>query len=228
MRKIACVLLAVGLVLGSIVASAESGYVSLPVQDVGRATLLDVRSNLKIKVVKFAGSTTGEMVVKLHNTGPAAETFSSRGLYFVPRVPAEHPERAPQRQGSAGPFVVVQADGSVKKVSSLEVKSGAIVQLKLQVFCLDSHRPSPRIGHRFDVATQRLPTNLSNAIESKAKGILKGNPESATYLIQRGVWGLRNKSWVKLQGERSGERRVRPGAPSAAQLFHLQAPQGQR
>jgi hypothetical protein len=143
-------------------------------------------------------------VVDVRNKGKRAATFDAKGLYFVPRG---DPERAPQRLGAAGPFEQEQ-QGSWERKEKVKVKPGQAMRLKLQVFCLDSHRSSPGSAQGFSVARKRLPKNLRKKISGGAQGILKGAADvpSANSAIQGHVWKTRNKKWIKLEGERKSEK----------------------
>jgi hypothetical protein len=52
---------------------------------------------LSWQIGRYAGSTNGELTVRVKNTGKSAQTFDARGLYFVPRMKADE---APQRLGA--------------------------------------------------------------------------------------------------------------------------------
>ncbi|MFT7621514.1 MAG: hypothetical protein ACI9WU_000677, partial [Myxococcota bacterium] len=59
------------------------------------------QSPVKLRIVKYTGSTNGGMIVEVRNTGSSAAEFTADGLFFVPKGDAES---APQRLGAAGPF----------------------------------------------------------------------------------------------------------------------------
>jgi hypothetical protein len=154
---------------------------------------------IEIRFIRYTGGSSGKMIVDIRNKSPKRATFKAKGLFFVPQGDAE---RAPQRLGAAGPF---EAKG--QQLNSIKLKAGATKRLKLQVFCLDSHRSSPSSGQNFKVAQKRLPKQLQNTIESGAKGILrKAKGGAANSEIQSHVWKTRNKKWIKLEGERKSEK----------------------
>jgi hypothetical protein len=196
-RLVFCLTAAVFVIALSGVASARSRYVAVP-------ALHGKRMPLEIRFVQYTGGSTGKIVVDVRNTGKHAATFDAAGLYFVPQG---DPERAPQRLGAAGPFEQEQ-QGSWERREKARIKPGQTVRLKLQVFCLDSHRSSPGTSQGFSVARKRLPRDLRKTIHSGAQGILKGAADvpSANNEIQSHVWKTRNKKWIKLQGERKSEK----------------------
>lgn len=184
--------------LGS--AQARSGYGSLP-------ALGGKGKTLRIKIIGYKG---GKMHVKVRNVGRASVAFRADGLFFVP---AGKPERAPQRMGAAGPMEVSEA-GTWKRKMAHRIGAKKTATFRLDVFCLDSHRASPSDGQAFSVAKKRLPKRLrrkivegSNRIYRKAKRYKRPSRRA----IQGYIWKTRNKRWIKLQGERKGEktRRVR-------------------
>ena len=159
---------------------------------------------MKIRFVKYTGGASGRMIVEVRNDAKRTQKFAAKGLYFVP---GGDPDKAPQRLGAAGPFEANEGQ-QWKRKESVSIKPGATMRLKLQVFCLDSHRSSPGSSQKFSVARKRLPKQLSGQISSGAKGILRRHkaPSAATSAIQSHVWKTRNKKWIKLQGERKKEK----------------------
>jgi len=154
---------------------------------------------IEIRFIRYTGGASGKMIVDVRNKGQQGTTFRAKGLFFVPQGDAEG---APQRLGAAGPF---ETNG--QQMDSLRLTPGATKRLKLQVFCLDSHRSSPSAGQGFKVAKQRLPKNLQDTIEGGARGILrKAKGGAANSEIQSHVWKTRNKQWIKLEGERKQEK----------------------
>ena len=163
------------------------------------------KSSMKVKFVRYTGGTNGHIVVDVKNVGKASARFQAQGLYFVPDG---SPEQAPQRLGAAGPFQV-REQGDWKDKEKLSLKAGETRQLKLQVFCLDSHRSSPDGEQGFSVARERLPRELRRTISSGAEQILEKNGKkmpAAKGAIQSHIWSTRNKKWIKLQGERKQEK----------------------
>jgi hypothetical protein len=178
------------------------GPVALPALD-------GVASPLQIEIVGYNGSTNGEMLVRVKNPSAKAATFVPRGLYFVPDG---DPEQAPQRLGAAGPFSVTRND-KVEQVEKLVIPAGATSEVSLQVFCIDSHRPSPSSATPFSLAKTRLPKQLHTQIEAQTKVALRksgGKMPAAKPAIQQEVWAARNKAWIKLDGERADEKAAAP------------------
>lgn len=198
MRALASLSVALGLLHLPLAGQAGEDFAPVPAED-GKKTSLQIRQ------VDFSGGASGQIVVEVRNQGQQAQAFEARGLYFVPKGSAQS---APQRVGAAGPFEL-QEGQSWKRKQRLEIQPGQTVKLKLQVFCLDSHRGSPGKSQGFKVARQRLPKQLSAEIEEGAQRILRtkaGNPAEATGDIQSHVWTSRNKKWIKLEGERANEK----------------------
>ena len=167
---------------------------------------LDGRKNtLKIRFVEYTGGSSGRMVVDVRNGGAKSERFAAKGLFFVPEG---DPDKAPQRLGAAGPFEVTGDDDNSDPKNSVWLPPGATRRLKLQVFCLDSHRSSPGASQRFRIAAKRLPKTLRNQIEDGAQGFVREHKgkSSANGAIQSHVWKTRNKKWIKLEGERAFEK----------------------
>ncbi len=185
-------------------AQARSGYKRMP-------ALGGKGKTLRLKIVGYKG---GKMHVKVHNVGKATVTFRADGLYFVPRG---DPEKAPQRMGAAGPMEVSEG-GSWKRRQKHRIRARATATIRLDVFCLDSHRSSPSDGQAFSVARKRLPKKLrrkivqgSNLIYRKARRAKRPSRSN----IQGYIWKTRNKKWIRLQGERKGEKvRRKRRAPS--------------
>lgn len=186
---------------GPAVAKATA-FVALP-QEGDRPTKLEIR------LLRYEGGTNGQALVEIKNTGKGAEVFVATGLYLVPDG---DPGSAPQRLGAAGPFEV-QRPGGWQAEERLKVAPGVTERLRLQVFCIDSHRASPGQGQGFKVGKARLPAALSEKIAARTKRVIDANGgriESSIGSIQGEVWKARNEAWVPLEGERSDEK----GAPS--------------
>lgn len=202
MTRLVMVAITTALLLGlSTMAQARSGYKRLP-------ALGGKGRTLRIKIIGYKG---GKMHVKVRNVGTKRATFKADGLYFVPDGNAE---RAPQRMGAAGPMEVSVA-GAWKRKMAHGIGAKGTATFRLDVFCLDSHRASPSDGQAFSVARKRLPKALrrkivqgSNRIYRKARRYKRPSPRGA---IQGYIWKVRNKRWIKLQGERRNEksRRIR-------------------
>ncbi len=198
-------LVVLGLFAPALALAAPGGFAPLP-------PLAGQTTRLQIRVLRYTGGVHGKMIVEVKNPGAERESFSARGLYFVPELPAE---QAPQREGAAGPFEVASRRGP--RATTAAVAPGATLALQLHTYCLDSHRASPTGRERFRVARARLPASLATRIEAGAAGILRvhvDNPDAASGAIQNLVWEARNRAWLVLEGERPGER---PAAPPASQ-----------
>lgn len=168
--------------------------------------------DLKIRVVRYDGSTNGKMVVDVRNTGKTSTRFVAEGIYFIP---TGNPEKAPQRLGAAGPFTVVGRKADPSSLQELVLQPGETRQLQLDVFCIDSHRSSPSSSTGFSVAGKRMPKELRQTIASDAAKIIrrnKGDVEKSKSEIQSTTWQARDRKWIKLEGERKQEK----AAPSPA------------
>jgi hypothetical protein len=144
---------------------------------------------LKLTVLEYKGGTNGAMSVEVSNPSSAPADFNSQGLYFVPE---ENANNAPQRLGAVGH-------------PAISVPAGKSVKLQLDVYCIDSHRRSPKSGDKFHLAGTRMPQSLSNDI---AKETRKAADQHGGYAapaakssIQSEVWKQRDKKWLKLEGE---------------------------
>jgi hypothetical protein len=160
---------------------------------------------LTIRVVRYDGSTNGAITVEVQNPSQEPRDFSARGLYFVPQT---NPDRAPQRLGAVGPFSVRSA-GRSKRVDRLTVEPGATERLTLDVYCIDSHRPSPTSKTPFRVAKDRVPPQLTRAIDTDARRSAERfggvSAPAAKSVVQSEVWKNRDKKWIELDGEGSQE-----------------------
>lgn len=194
---------AVGLALPLAALAAPPGFSDLPSRS-------DDKSPIQLRIVKYAGSTNGGMIVEVKNTGQTGADFTADGLFFVPDV---DPEKAPQRLGAAGPFEVKTRTGW-RDEENLRLAPGQTARLKLQVFCIDSHRGSPSSATPFRLARKRLPRELRQEIERGTKVLLKnGKVKNAKHIkgdVQGHVWKTRDKKWVPIEGERANEK----GSPS--------------
>ncbi len=194
--------------------SASPDFVPIP-----GATAKAKASKLKLRVVGYTGSTNGEMIVEVLNDSRSAEDFNPAGLYFVPKG---DPEVAPQRLGATGPFEIADGEGW-KDAKGLKLGAGKSQKVKLQVFCIDSHRPSPSTATPFGLAGDRMPQELRAEVETGTQAILKankvGNAKHVKGEVQSHMWKTRDKKWIKLHGERKKEK-----AGSQRQMFE-NAPQ---
>ena len=181
------------------VAAGPPGFGKLP-------TLNGKKSPIKLRVVEYTGSTNGGMVIEVRNDGAKKAAFSAKGLFFVPNV---NPDDAPQRLGAAGPFERATEAGW-KVTKRLELAPGQTERLKVQVFCIDSHRASPSSSTPFRLASKRLPKELSQKIEAGTQRLMKARKaRSAKGIsgdVQGHVWKTRNKKWIRLEGERKNEK----------------------
>lgn len=162
-------------------------------------------TGLELRIVSYDGATNGELRVEVRNPGAQAATFSPVGLYFIPNV---RTDLAPQRLGAVGTLQLRSNEGW-KRRDDVSVAPGASAQLKLDVYCIDSHRPSPTSGTPFRLAKDRMPKQLARDIDTATKmkaaplgGIGAPNAKSA---VQTEVWENRNKAWYKLDGEGAQE-----------------------
>ncbi|MBA3501064.1 MAG: hypothetical protein M4D80_00090 [Myxococcota bacterium] len=160
-------------------------------------------SKLQVRAVEYNGSTNGTLTVQVKNTEKTAQTFVATGLYFVPEG---DPDKAPQRLGAVGPMQMA-TDG--KETSELVIPAGGTVEVKLDVFCIDSHRPSPSPVNRFNIGASKLPKELAATIEQRANTAVTKAKESGAAAprpaaksdIQGEVWRSRDAKWVELDGE---------------------------
>jgi hypothetical protein len=159
---------------------------------------------LQIRATTYNGSTNGALTVEIKNLTKTAQKFSAAGLYFIPEGDADN---APQRLGAVGPMQVVAEND--KEVSELVIAAGATVEVKLDVFCIDSHRASPSPQNVFNVGTTRMPKELVQTIEGRADKAVRAKAATgaraprpaAKQDIQSEVWKSRDAKWIKLEGE---------------------------
>lgn len=179
--------------------AAADSFTAVPALD-GKA------EPLRIRFVQYDGSTNGQMVVEVENTSKRRVTFRAEGLYFVPKG---DPEAAPQRLGAAGPIVeIIELEDTVH-LEGVALAPGQRKQLRLEVFCIDSHRASPTPKTRFAIAAERLPKKLRQTIDSGNKQILQANKNDVAKskaAIQSHMWETRDADWVELDGERKQEK----------------------
>jgi hypothetical protein len=175
-------------------ASAETRTFDVPSHE-GKAT------PLKMRVVGYKGGTNGAITVEVLNPGKASSQFAAQGLYFVPETDTND---APQRLGAVGPLRI-RSDGKWRTDQSVAVPPAGAVTLELDVYCIDSHRRSPKTGDRFRLAQTRMPRELAREIHeesSKAAGAMGGfAAPAAKSAVQSQVWKARDKKWLKLEGE---------------------------
>jgi len=181
-------------------AQADGPYAAIPPSKSGGPP-----SGVSLRIVKYDGATNGVLEVEVKNTRAETTQFSARGLYFVPQGNADE---APQRLGAVGPFSVKTERGWERR-ESLPLAPGAKATLKLDVYCIDSHRGSPSSSTSFRVAKDRVPEALSNDIARDAEGAARGyggvSAPAAKGAVQSQVWKNRDKKWLKLDGEGAQE-----------------------
>ena len=185
-------------------AQSRAGFVPVP------AVAGEKAPTLSLAIVKYDGSTNGEISVRVKNTGKEPQRFFAQGLYFVPQVATD---RAPQRLGAVGPMqaptTAQQSAGSSARVDDLTIAPGATVDVKLDVFCIDSHRASPTSETPFALAGERLPAQLAKAIDSDARKAADSvggfAAPAAKSTVQGEVWKRRDEKWVPLEGEGTQE-----------------------
>jgi len=185
---------------------------------------LDAKAqNLQIRFVRYDGAVNGGMVVDVKNVGRTSERFVADGLFFVP---TGDPEQAPQRQGAAGPFQELQNGKAGKHQEVTTLAPGETKRLSLATFCIDSHRGSPGPTTQFTVAKDRLPKRLRQEMQVSNQRILHengGDVSKAKPAIQSNMWNVRDKAWIKLEGERKNEKSAHPH-PQTNQAPMNQAP----
>ena len=161
------------------------------------------RSGLLLQVLHYDGATNGTVTVQVKNPTAAAQDFSPRGLFFVPDVDPDH---APQRLGAVGSLL---QKGAKDRADTLRLGPGQSATLMLDVFCIDSHRPSPSSSTPFRVGKERMPRQLSQSIDSNTKAAATSlggvNAPPAKSAVQQEVWKTRDQKWIKLDGEGSQE-----------------------
>jgi hypothetical protein len=189
-------LLVVGGLLIGLPAHADNSFAPIPAdQTGGRPTGLEMR------IVKYEGGTNGIITVDVRNGNKQATEFTAKGLYFVPTANAD---TAPQRLGAVGPFQQKTGDGW-QRAEKTSIPAGATVQLKLDIYCIDSHRGSPSASTSFRIAKDRVPKDLSQAIDQAATAATAGkggvSAPANKPAVQSEVWTTRDRKWIKLDGE---------------------------
>jgi hypothetical protein len=160
-------------------------------------------AKLEVRAIQYDGAVNGRLHVQVRNPAKTAQKFSAQGLYFVPEG---NPDTAPQRLGAVGPMQIAN-DG--KEVSEVDVAPGATLEVVLDVFCIDSHRPSPSPQNSFNIGAKRMPRELAQTIETRADAAVaaeraqgKAAPRpAAKSAIQGEVWRSRDSKWIELDGE---------------------------
>lgn len=187
-------------------ALADKGYRAVPAEAASHGEKADANAKLaatglELRAVSYDGSVNGELTVEVKNTSKSEQTFIATGLYFVPQGDAD---KAPQRLGAVGPMQIAGDDGA-QRVEKLAIPAGKAVTVKLDVFCIDSHRPAPTSENKFSLGSKRLPAKLRNTIESRSKLVVDEvggyAAPAAKSRVQAEVWGARDADWIKIDGE---------------------------
>ena len=91
----------------------------------------------------------------------------------------------------------------------MKIAPGASVKANLDVYCIDSHRSSPSSTTPFRIAKERLPPQLTQAIDAEAKTVsapLGGvSAPPAKSAVQSTVWRNRDAKWIPVEGESKQE-----------------------
>lgn len=190
-------IVAVSLILGVVLAAAPAlaDRRFHPVPGKGKT------APVALRVVAYDGATNGVLTVELKNRTGATQRFSADGLYFVPDG---DPDTAPQRLGAVGPIEIARGD-KLARETAVTLAPGETIEVRLDVFCIDSHRSSPSSANTFTIGKTRMPKALSKRIESttriaadEAGGYAAPAAKAA---IQSEVWKQRDKAWIELDGE---------------------------
>lgn len=156
-------------------------------------------NGLQMRVVRYNGGTNGAITVEVKNPTGAPLEFAAAGVFFVPNM---DPDKSPQRLGAVGPFI---RTGKQDREDKLTLGANESAELTLDVYCIDSHRPSPNSQTPFRIAAERMPRELSQGIDVNTKAAAKSyggvNAAPAKSAVQSEVWNTRNKKWIKLDGE---------------------------
>jgi hypothetical protein len=156
-------------------------------------------NGLLMRVVQYDGSTNGSITVEVKNPTDASTAFGAQGLFFVPQGDPDH---APQRLGAVGP---IRTAGKNDGADSRPIAAGKTERFTLDVYCIDSHRSSPSSETPFRVSKERMPRQLSQAIDSNTKAAAQSYggvaQPAAKSSVQGEVWKSRDQKWIKLDGE---------------------------
>jgi len=111
---------------------------------------------------------------------------------------------APQRVGAVGSFRVKTTQGWESR-EKLTLAAHTTAQIKLDVYCIDSHRGSPSSATGFHVGKSRIPKPVSEAIDRDARRVAEPlggmSTPHAKQAVQQEVWKNRDAHWVPLDGE---------------------------
>jgi hypothetical protein len=180
----------------SLSAVAKPAFAPLPPEKPG-----DGPTGLLAQIVAYDGNTNGELTLDVQNPTGAPIDFVATGLFFVP---TGDPDKSPQRLGAVGSYQV-RKEEKWSRQEKIAIPAGATVRTRLDVYCIDSHRPSPTSSTPFRLAKDRVPVNISQNIYKNAKkasetmgGMAAPAAKSA---VQGEVWKTRDSKWVPLEGE---------------------------
>jgi len=177
-------------------AHAATPFAPIPADQTGGNT-----TGLEMRVVDYSGSVNGVIEVEVKNPTSQPVEFTAKGIYFVPDGNAD---RAPQRLGAVGQFLV-QTGKTWQRAKMTSIPAAASAHLKLDVYCIDSHRGSPSSTTSFHLAKTRMPHQVFEAIDhdSAAAAALMGgvSAPAAKSTVQSEVWKDRDAHWVPLDGE---------------------------
>lgn len=188
-------------ILGSVLCAlpamaGERDFTPIPAEQTGGKA-----SGLQLRIVRYDGGTNGVLTVEVKNPRAQAVEFAAKGLYFVPD---EQADKAPQRLGAVGPFSVDTGQGKQRR-ERVVVPPGDTVQVKLDVYCFDSHRRSPTSSTPFRLAKDRVPAKIVQDIardaDSAAASLGGVSSPRAKSAVQSEVWKNRDKKWIELEGE---------------------------
>ena len=185
--------------LVSSTAHAAKGFAPVPAMHGEKAQPFELR------IVSYDGSTNGALTVEVRNKTKTAAKFDAQGLYFIPQM---SPNNAPQRLGAAGQLQT-QNQNVWTYGENITIAAGETLRIKLDVFCIDSHRASPTSETPFALAKDRLPQQLSSNIRSSAKKAADAvggyAAPAAKSSMQGEVWRNRDEKWIELEGEGTQE-----------------------
>jgi hypothetical protein len=185
-------------------AHAQNGFAPIPAEQTGGTP-----TGLELRITGYDGATNGEIEVEVRNPTRQPVGFLAKGLYFVP---AGDPNSAPQRLGAVGPFAAETPKGW-QKLERLVLEPGTTTKMKIDVYCIDSHRASPSSKTAFRIANGRVPKPIVEAIDkdaAKAADPVGGVASPAAKgAVQSAVWKNRDKKWIVLDGEGAQEKSKR-------------------
>ena len=102
-----------------------------------------------------------------------------------------------------------QSQTGARRVDRLTIAPGATERLTLDVYCIDSHRSSPSSDTPFRIAKERLPPQLTQAINTEANTVAAPmggvSTPAAKSAVQSTVWKNRDAKWIKVEGESKQE-----------------------